>query len=203
VTSPSRRRRSARPRLPRTALVALVLAGFALPVAAARADGPRTPFVVARGHSLFGAPWGVRFGEERGYGAEPAHATILFSVGTSTEADEYEGGYYSSIPVPLPRSFTFSAIFGSDFDRFEEADLAGTAGPLVARLVAKMADGSAAEAELLRAPARLIKTFPSLSRFRFFDLFFPAAAEPVSISVYNRAGKLLQRRRGPAAPHHG
>jgi hypothetical protein len=181
----------------------LILAGLALPVPGARADGPRTPFVVARGHSLFGAPWRVRFGEEQRDGPEPDYATFLFSVGTSTEVDEYEGGYYSSIPVPLRRSFTFDAIFGSDFDRFTEADLAGTAGSQVARLVVKMADGSTPEAELLPAPARLVKSHPRLSRFRFFDLFFPAAAEPVSISVYNRAGKLLQRRRGPAAPHNG
>ncbi|MBA3865067.1 MAG: hypothetical protein H0X42_01770 [Solirubrobacterales bacterium] len=120
-------------------------------------------------------------------------------MGDSTERDEYEGGFYASIPLPLPRTFTFDAIFGSEFDRYAEADLAGTAGPRVARIAVKMADGSALEADLLRAPSRLLARHPRLSRFRFFDLFFPISAEPVSVSAYDRAGKLLESRRGPGA----
>lgn len=191
------------PRLRRTTVVALIFAAIAVPTAEARADGPRTPFVVARGHSLFGAPWRIKFGEEQGYGREPDYATFLFSVGTSTEREEHEGGFYASIPLPLPRTFTFDATFGSEFDRFAEADLAGTAGPLVARIAVKMADGSALEADLLRAPSRLLERHPRLSRFRFFDLFFPIAAEPVSVSAYSHAGKLLESRRGSGAPHRG
>jgi hypothetical protein len=174
-----------------------------VPTAEARADGPRTPFVVARGHSLFGAPWRIRFGEEQGHGGEPDYATFLFSVGTSTEREEHEGGFYASIPLPPPRTFTFDATFGSEFDRFAEADLAGTAGPRTARIAVKMADGSVLEADLLRAPSRLIEHHPRLSRFRFFDLFFPIAAEPVSVSAYDRADKLLESRRGPSGPQHG
>jgi hypothetical protein len=187
------------PRLRRTALVALVFATMAVPAAEAHADGPRTPFVVARGHSLFGAPWRIRFGEEQGYGRKPSYATFLFSVGDSIERKEHEGGFYASIPLPLPRTFTFDATFGSEFDSFAEADLAGTAGPRVTRIAVKMADGSALEADLLRAPSRLLERYPKLSRFRFFDLFFPIAAEPVSVSAYDRAGKLLESRRGPGA----
>jgi hypothetical protein len=172
---------------------------MAAPAAKARADGPRTPFVVVRGHSLFGAPWRIRFGEERGYGREPDYATFLFSVGDSTERKEHDGGFYASIPLPLPRVFTFDAIFGSEFDGFAEADLAGTAGPRVARIAVKMSDGSALEADLLRAPSRLLERHPRLSRFRFFDLFFPIDDEPVSVSAYDHAGKLLESRGGPGA----
>jgi hypothetical protein len=182
------------PPLRPTALVALILAAMALPTAEARADGPRTPIVVARGHSLFGAPWRIRFGEEQGPGGEPDYATFLFSVGDTKEREEHEGGFYASIPLPLRRSFTFDATFGSEFDSFAEADMAGTAGPRLARLALKMADGAVLEAELLRAPSRLLKHHPRLSRFRFFDLFFPIAAEPVAISAYGRDGKLLEKR---------
>jgi hypothetical protein len=153
--------------------------------------------VVARGHSLFGAPWRVRFGEERSHGRGPDYGTFLFSVGSEEEREEHESGFYESIPLPLPRSFTFDAIFGSEFDNFPEADAAGTAGPRVARIAVKMADGSVAEAAPVRAPKRLIDRFPMLGRFRFFDVFFPDTAEAVSIAAYDRSGELLDRRQGP------
>jgi len=176
-----------------TALVGLILA-LALPATAARADGPRTPIAVAHGHSLYGAPWSIRCGEEPRSRPEPDYLTCLFSVGTEAEREEdYGGGYYSSIPLPLPRAFPFNGIFGSDFDSFPESDFSGTAGPLVARLTMKMADGSVLEAELLRAPSRVLAYHPRLGRFRFFDLFFPDAAEPVSISAYGRQGQLLEK----------
>jgi hypothetical protein len=164
-----------------------------------RADGPRTPFVVARGHSLFGAPWRVRFGEERTPGPSPDYATFLFSVGSAEEREEHDSGFYESIPLPVPRSFTFDAVFGGEFDNFPESDLAGTAGPRVARIAVKMADGSVSEALPLPAPSRLIKRHPKLARLRFFDIFFPSSAEPVSVSAYDRGGNPLERRRGPGA----
>jgi hypothetical protein len=182
----------------RAALPALLVVVLAMPGSVAQADGPRTPFVVARGHSLFGAPWRVKFGEER-YGGRPDYATFLFSVGTSAERKEHDSGFYQSIPLPLPRTFTFAGTFGGEFDDFEESDVAGTAGPLVDRIAVKAADGSVFETRPLRAPDHLIKRFPRLGRFRFFDLFFPAAAELVSISAYARSGKLLEKRRGPDA----
>jgi hypothetical protein len=176
-------------------LVALVLAATVLPVAGVRADGPRTRTVVAHGRSLYGAPWQIRFGEEQGYGGEPDYATFRFMVGTQAEREECNGcGFYSSIPLPLPRKFTFDGVFGGEFDRFPERDLAGTAGPLVSRLALKMADGPELDAELLRAPTRVLERYPRLGRFRFFDLFFPDTAEPVSITAYGRDGKLLEKR---------
>jgi hypothetical protein len=181
-------------RLRRIALAACL--ALAWPTTAARADGPRTPFVVARGHSLHGVPWQIRFGEERGH---PDYATFLFSIGDAAERRDDESGFYSSIPLPLPRAFPFDATFGSDLDRFPEADMAGTTGPRVARLAVKMADGSIYEAELLRARAKLLRRFPELTRFRFFDLFYPESAEPALISAYGRGGVLLKRERGPAA----
>lgn len=164
-------------------------------MAGAQADGPRTRTVVAHGRSLYGAPWQIRFGEERGHGGEPDYATFRFMVGTRAERQECVGcGFYSSIPLPLPRDFTFNANFGSEFDRFSEADMAGTAGPLVARLALTMADGSEVDAELLRAPSRVLTRYPRLGRFRFFDLFYPDTAEPVSVSAYGRHDTLLEKR---------
>ncbi|MDX6654487.1 MAG: hypothetical protein QOH18_1197 [Solirubrobacterales bacterium] len=181
----------------RTVLAAIVFAALALPAVDAHADGPRTPIVVARGHSLFGAPWQIRFGEELRHGGEPDYATFLFTVGNGAEREECGGcGFYSSIPLPLPRKFTFDGSFGSDFDRFPEADISGTSGPLVSRLALTMTDGSVFEAELLRAPERVLARHPRLSRFRFFDLFFPDTAEPASISAYGRQGQLLENRSG-------
>lgn len=181
-------------RSPRTALVALILA-LALPAAAARAEGPRTPITVAHGHSLYGAPWSIRCGEEPRPRPEPDYLTCLFSVGTKAEREEIDGGgYFSSIPLPLPRAFPFNGIFGSDFDSFPEGDFSGIAGSLVTRLVMKMADGSELEAELLRAPSRVVAHHAHLGRFRFFDLFFPDTAEPVSIAAYGRQGQLVEKR---------
>lgn len=70
------------------------------------------------------------------------------------------------------------------------------------RLTVKMADGSTYEAELLRASERLVRRFPRLAPFRFFDLFFPESAEPVLVSAYGRGGVLLKRERGPSAGRH-
>jgi len=182
------------PRLRRLAPIALALGAIVLPVAGAHADGPRTPIVVARGHSLFGAPWRIRFGEERRHGgSEPDYATFLFSVGSRAEQDECECGYYSSIPLPLYPQFGADPSFGSEFDRFAEGDMSGVAGPRVARLVLKTSDGSVREAELLRAPKRVLEGYPRLRRFRFFDLFFPIAAEPVWFAAYGKHGQLLER----------
>jgi hypothetical protein len=182
-------------RLRRIALAACL--ALAWPTTA-RADGPRTPFVVARGHSLHGVPWQIRFGEERGH---PDYATFLFSIGDAAERRDDESGFYSSIPLPLPPAFPFDATFGSDLDRFPEADMSGTTGPRVARLAVKMADGSTYDAELLRAPRRVVRRYPALSRFRLFDLFFPESAEPVLVSAYAHGGALIKRERGPAAAH--
>jgi hypothetical protein len=177
----------------RLAPLALSLAAIAIPVAGARADSPRTPIVVARGHSLFGAPWRIRFGEERHGGNEPDYATFLFSIGTRAEQDECECGYYSSIPLPLPARFAVDPTFGSEFDRFEEGDMSGVAGPHVARLALKLTDGSVLDAELLSAPKRVIERHPPLGHFRFFDLFFPTADEPVWFAAYGKHGQLLER----------
>jgi hypothetical protein len=179
-------------RLRRLAAVALVFA-VAVSVGVAHADGPRTLIVVARGRTLEGAPWAIRFGEEAGRGGEPALATFLFQVGTRAELDECECGYYSSFTLPLPKAFVFGPTFGSDFDRYPEADASGIAGPRVKRIAVTAADGSVYETEPVAAPARLTKRFPHLRPFRFFDLFFPVSAEPTSIAAYGPGGQVLKR----------
>ncbi|HEY0279874.1 MAG TPA: hypothetical protein VGC32_16545 [Solirubrobacterales bacterium] len=174
--------------------LAFTLAAAALPVTGARADGPRTPTVVARGHSLFGAPWRIKFGEERGLGGEPDHATFLFSVGSRAEQRECECGYYSSIPLPLAPQFVVDPTFGGEFDRFEEGDMSGIAGPHVTRLILGLSDGSALKAELLSPPKRVIEAHPPLGHLRFFDLFFPLADEPLWFAAYGKHDQLFERQ---------
>jgi hypothetical protein len=182
-------------RKPRRAALVAVFVALALPAAAAQADGPRTPITVAHGHSLYGAPWSIRCGEEPKPGPKPDYLTCHFSVGTKAEHEEIEGGgYFSSTPLPLPRSFPFDGTFGGDFDNYEESDFSGITGPLVTRLALKMKDGSVVEADLLRAPKRVVARHPRIGRFRFFDVFFPNTAEPTSIAVYGRSGDLIEKR---------
>ena len=171
-----------------TALLALTLIGPAL----AAADGPRTPFVVARGKSLYGVPWRIKMGEEPSYGKGlPRYANLIFSIGTPNERNE---GYGSSFPLPVPRAFTFSANSGSEVDAFPEADTSGFASRRVVKLVATMSDGPPLTFETQLAPTALSNRFHWLRRVRFFDQFYPAEIEPTEISAYDRAGRLLDRQ---------
>lgn len=166
------------------ALASLALL-LAVPAGKARADGPRTPFVVARGTSLYGLPWRIRMG------IEPSRQVILrFTIGD----DECGCGYFSSFPLPVPAAFTFQANSGSGIDAFPEADTSGYAGFRVKRLVATMSDGSALEVDTQVAPPGLRKRFPWLRGLRFFDLFYPQEVEPTAISAYGRDGHLLERQ---------
>jgi hypothetical protein len=156
------------------------------------ADGPRTPYVVARGKSLYGAPWRIRMGEEPSYGKGlPRYANLSFSIGTPDERNE---GYGSSFPLPIPRAFTFHANSGSEVDSFPEADTSGLASRRVTRLVATMSEGPPLTFETQLAPTALANRFHWLRGVRFFDQFYPAGIEPTEISAYDRAGRLLDRQ---------
>jgi hypothetical protein len=167
--------------------------------AAAIADGPRTPFVVAHGKSLYGVQWRVRMGEEAsrliGPDGEPGRrarqATLWFSIGDPSES---EAGYFSSFPLPVPRSFVFHANKGSEVDEFPESDASGYANRRVAKLVASMSDGTSLTFATQLPPKRLSDRRHWLRRLRFFDQFYPAEVEPVSIAAYDRAGNLLERQ---------
>jgi hypothetical protein len=177
--------------------LAIALA-LALP-AAAGADGPRTPFVVAHGKSLYGVAWRIRMGEESGRlikpdgtsGPEIQRATLWFSIGDPAEND---AGYFSSFSLPIPPAFIFDANKGSEVDEFPESDTSGYANRRVAELVATMSDGSALTFETRLPPKRLSDRHHWLRRLRFFDQFYPAGLEPTSIAAYDRTGKLLERQ---------
>lgn len=179
---------------------AALAVAFALVLpAAANADGPRTPFVVAHGKSLFGVAWRIRMGEETGRLVKPdgtsgprvQTATLWFSIGDPAEND---AGYFSSFPLPIPRTFAFHANKGSEIDRFPESDTSGFANRRVAKLVATMSDGSTLDFETQLPPKRLSDRHHWLRRLRFFDQFYPAGIEPTSIAAYDRTGNLLERQ---------
>jgi hypothetical protein len=156
------------------------------------ADGPLTPYVVARGKSLYGVPWRIRMGEEPSHGKGlPRYANLIFSIGSPSERNE---GYGSSFPLPIPRAFTLHANSGSDIDAFPESDTSGFAGCRVVKLVATMSEGSPLTFETQLPPTALSNRFHWLRRIRFFDQFYPAGIEPTEISAYDRAGRLLDRR---------
>jgi hypothetical protein len=176
-----------------TAVIGALLALAVLGPGMAIADGPRTPYVVARGKSLYGVPWRIRMGEEPSYGKGlPRYANLYFSLGRPSE--ENEAGLYSSFPLPISRAFTFHATSGSDIDAFPESDSCGVASRRTAKLVATMSEGPPLTFETQLAPTSLSNRFHWLRRLRFFDQFYPAGIEPTEISAYDQAGQLLDRQ---------
>jgi len=103
------------------------------------------------------------------------------------------GGYFTSLPRPVPRAFVLTASGGSGLDEFPEADLSGIAAGRVARLEVKMADGQVLETEPARAPDRFRGRFPWLRGLRFYDVFFPDSQEPAEITALDRHGRVLER----------
>jgi hypothetical protein len=131
-------------------------------------------------------------GEEPSAHATLRYATIFFSIGKPGEFNE--SGYFSSLPLPIPKTFAFHATSGSDVDAFPEADTSGFANRRAVRLVAKMSEGPLLTFETSLPPAALCKRFHWLRRLRFFDQYYPAGMEPLEISAYDRAGHLLDRQ---------
>jgi hypothetical protein len=118
-------------------------------------------------------------------------ASLQFSIG---EPGETSGaGYFAGFPLPVPRRIVFSASLGNEIDAYPEGDVSGFAARRVAKLVAKMSDGSRLVIETQTAPIRLTERFHWLGGLRFFDQFYPANIEPLTISAYGRSGRLLKR----------
>jgi hypothetical protein len=158
----------------------------------ATADGPRTPYVVAHGKSLYGVPWRIRMGEEPSSGkGQRRYVTLGFSIGRPGELSE--AGYFSSFPLLIFRGFVLSATSGSQIDSFPESDTSGYVSRRAVRLVATMSEGPPLEFETQLAPAALCKRFHWLRGLRFFDQFYPAGLEPTAISAYDSAGQLIER----------
>jgi hypothetical protein len=142
--------------------------------------------VVAHGSSLHGVPWRIKAVVPRDSG--PDQAMFEFSVGKSPE-----GGYFSSIPRPIPRALVLTASRGGDFDEFPESDISGIAAARVTRLEVEMADGQVLETEPLRAPERFRSRFHWLRALRFYDVFFPDDQEPVQVTALDAQGHVLER----------
>lgn len=171
------------------ALLTLILFGSGT----AAADGPKTPYVVAQGESLYGVPWRIRMGEEPSYGKGlQRYANLYFSLGKPSEKNE--AGLFSSFPLPISRAFVFHATSGSDIDSFPESDSCGFASRRASKLVATMSEGPPLTFKTQLAPSALSNRFHWLRRVRFFDQFYPAGVEPTEISAYDRAGRLLDRQ---------
>ncbi len=117
-----------------------------------------------------------------------------FSIDTGNES-----GYFTTMPLPIPRAFVLTASKGSDIDDFPEADISGITTGRAVRLQVEMADGQILESEPLRAPERFRNRFHWLRGLRFYDVFFPEDQEPVQITALDAQGKVLERldwRRG-------
>jgi hypothetical protein len=144
----------------------------------AAADGPRTPYVVAHGKSLYGVPWRIRMGEEPSSGkGQRRYVTLGFSIGRPSERNE--AGHFSSFPLLIFRAFVLDATSGSQIDSFPEADTSGFVSRRAVKLVATMSEG----------PPLTFET-----QLRFFDQFYAEGIEPTELSAYDRAGRLLGRQ---------
>lgn len=132
-------------------------------------------------------------GEEPSAGRNlPRYAILFFSIG---KPDEYnESGYFSGLPLPIPKAFVFHANSGSEIDSFPESDTSGFANRRAVKLVATMSEGPPLTFETSLPPIGLCNRFHWLRRLRFFDQFYPAGIEPTEISAYDRAGRLLERQ---------
>lgn len=176
---------------------ALAAAAFlVVPGGASACESPCTEppsFVVARGHSLYGVPWQIEATRFSATATGPGGVETHFSI---SPRGGYTGvGYYTGLPLPLPRRFVFTANAGSDIDRHPESDLSGITRRRVAKLVVKMSDGERLTVYPKPAPRRLRKRLPWLRGLRFFDVFFPADQEPKLVTALNRTGHVLARHK--------
>jgi hypothetical protein len=195
--------RAYRPRLPtrvsfyaklnlRTVLTAVALAIALLPLSqlsadACACDGPSTPYLVAHGKSLYGIPWRIRAGEERfGHGGQ---VTFSFTVGTASEPND--AGYFSTLGLPIGRSFVLTGTKGSGTDPQLEGDISGIASRRAVRLVATMSAGPPLEVEPQIAPSGLRKRHPWLRGLQFFDQWYPSELEVLRLTAYGRSGRVL------------
>lgn len=170
--------------------LALACTGFLLGPAtsSACACGPTARFVVAHGTSPHGALWRIK-ADEAATPASPRFAEFEFIAGKAGERNDL--GYFSGIPLPLPPSFIVHANSGDGIYPELEGDMSGFARAKAVRLVATMSDDSSIEIETKRPPTEPRKRFPWLRGLVFFDQFYAADIEPVSITAYGRDGRRL------------
>lgn len=170
--------------------VLALAAAFLLPGGASACGcGEFKGAVVAHGSSSYGVPWRIKAARSPASSGRPRYLEVNFSIG-----DPDKGiGYFSSLPIPVPRTF-FTASPGSDVDEYPESDLSGVTGSRVAELKVKMNDGTVLTVTPTRAPAPLRQRLPWLRQARFFDAFFQAEQEPERVTAFDRDGKRLGSR---------
>lgn len=176
----------------RTGVIAAALAVALLPLdqidaRACACAGPATPYLVARGKSLYGIPWRIRAGEET-FG-DIRQATFHFSVGTPSEPND--AGYFSTLRLPIDRRFVITGVPGSGTDPELEGDISGIASRRATRLVATMSKGPQLEIETQIAPLGLRKRHPWLRGLEFFDQWYPSEMEVKRVTAYGRSGRVL------------
>ena len=177
--------------LPRLSLLAALAATAAILApggASACGCGEFRGVVVAHGSSLYGVPWRIKAILPRDAG--PGRAMFEFTIG---DPEESEGGYFTDLPRPIPRGLALTALRGSGFDDFPEADLSGIAAGRVALVRVEMEDGQTVEVEPARAPERLGDRFHWLRALRFYDAFFPDSQEPVRVTALDSNGQEVER----------
>ena len=167
--------------------VAAATAAFFVPGGASACGcGEFRGVVVAHGSSLHGVPWRIKAILPRDSG--PDQATFEFSIGESPE-----GGYFSSLPRPIPKALVLTASPGSEIDDYPESDLSGLTAGRVTRLQVEMNDGQVLESEPQRAPDGVRRRFHWLRGLRFYDIFFPDTEEPVQVIARDARGRVLER----------
>ncbi len=178
----------------RRGILVAALASSALLVPAAASACPCTEFcgpVVGHGKSLFGVPWRITAIPPSPRGSRDA--TFQFSVGACGK--DSESGYFVGLPLPIPHAFVFTADTGTEIDPHPEGDLSGVSTRRAVRLVVSMSGGAALTIKPRLTPRRLWKRLPWLRGLRAFDKFFPAGEKPQIVTAYDRAGRMLARRR--------
>lgn len=168
-----------------TTLLYLLIPGTA---SACTCDGPSAPYVVARGKSLYGIPWRIKTGEEKA--GNRRQATFWFSVGTPEQPND--AGYFSTLGLPISRSFILTANSGSGIDPQKEGDVSGIASRRATSLTATMSHGPPLEIHIQVASETLRERYPWLRGLEFFDQYFPADNEVMRVTAYDRSGHVLQ-----------
>ena len=168
------------------ALTAILLPGGA----SACACGEFRGVVVAHGKSLYGVPWRIKAAPlPPRTKTSPPGIRVHFSIGTADSGI----GYFASLPRKLPPELVFTATKGSGIDDYPESDLSGVTQGRVVELVVKMSDGQFLTVHPALAPPETRERFPWLRGLRFFDAFFPSSQEPLKVTAFDRAGRVLAR----------
>jgi hypothetical protein len=173
-----------------TSAMAFAAALLLLPVTASACgcEGPSTPYLVARGKSVYGIPWRIRAGEGRFDGVR--QATFGFNVGTREQPND--AGYFSTLRLPVARGFVLNASPGSGIDPRKEGDVSGVATRRAVRLTATMSQGPPLEIDVQTAPPVLRERHPWLRGLEFFDQWFTGDAQVERVTAYGRSGRVLE-----------